>query len=76
MFRRQVNERHIALRIVVALAPFLAILLWVRNWFRWIRGLNELHRRITVAATFFATSASFILVMIWHRLGRVVFGSG
>ena len=49
-------------------APFAAILLWVRDLVRWIRGMDELHRRITLAAVLFAVSATFFFVMLWHRL--------
>ena len=55
-------------RAIVALVPFLAILLWVRDLARWIRGMDELHQRITLAAILFATSATLFFVVLWHRL--------
>jgi hypothetical protein len=31
---------------------------------------DELHRRITLAAILFTTSATFFCVLVWHRLGQ------
>lgn len=68
LFLNKVREWSPALRVVMALAPFLAIILWVRNFTRWIRGMDELHRRITLAAVFFATCTTFFVVVLWHRI--------
>ena len=68
VFVHVVKEWSIAMRAVVAVVPFLALLLWVKNLSHWIRGMDELHRRITVAATLFSVSATFLLVVLWHRL--------
>jgi hypothetical protein len=70
LFPSVVREWPVAARALLALLPFLALLLWMRNLARWIRGMDELHRRITLAATFFAVSTSFFLVVLWHRLER------
>jgi len=67
-FHQQTREWPLALRTMVALAPFLALLLWMRSFARWIRGMDELHRRITLAACFFATAATLFVVAAWHRL--------
>jgi len=32
--------------------------------------MDELHRRITLAAILFTVSASFFFVVLWHRLER------
>src|SRR3954462_3120258 len=45
----------LALRMIIALLPFAARLLYVRGMVRWIRGMDELHRQITVSS--FAFSA-------------------
>src|SRR5689334_21969212 len=47
----------LALRIIIALLPFAASLLYVRGIVRWIRGMDELHRQITVASFGFAAIA-------------------
>ena len=70
MFPGQVREWPMALRGLVTVAPFIALLLWVRSLARWIGGMDELHRRITVAAILFTVSATFFVVMLWHRLAR------
>ena len=67
-FARQVKQLDIALRTLIALAPFFAILLWTRSLAQWVRGMDELHRRITLAAVLFAVSVTFFFVLLWHRL--------
>src|SRR5687767_6072538 len=57
-----------ALRAVVALAPLIASLLWVRSVMRWMRGMDELHRRITVAASVFASATTLFVVAALHLL--------
>jgi hypothetical protein len=68
VFSQQVKQWPLALQVVVALVPFGAILLWARSIVRWIHGMDELHRRITMSAVLFAISASFFIVLLWHRL--------
>ena len=68
IFPHVVRQWPLALRAAVALAPFIIIPLWVGSLARWIRGMDELHRRITLAAVLFTTSATFFVVLLWHRL--------
>jgi hypothetical protein len=70
MFPHEVKQWPIAVRALVALIPFLALLLWVRSLARWISGMDELHRRITVAATLFTVSVAFFVVVLCHRLEK------
>jgi hypothetical protein len=72
-FAHQVKQLAVALRTLIAFAPFFAILLWARTLAQWIRGMDELHRRITLAAVLFAVSATFFFVLLWHRLEVVGF---
>jgi hypothetical protein len=58
----------VAWRAVIALTPLVASLLWVRSVAVWIRGMDELHRRITVAACLFATIATLFVVAALHFL--------
>ena len=44
------------------------ILLWARKLTHWIRGMDELHSRLTLVAILFATNATFFFVTLWHRL--------
>src|SRR5258708_136927 len=55
-------------RVMLVLGQFAAILLWARNLIHWVRGMDELHRRITTTAILFATNATFFVLMLWHRL--------
>lgn len=58
----------IALRAVVALIPIIPALLWGRVFARWIRGMDELHRRMTVEVCLFATTATLFLFTALHPL--------
>jgi hypothetical protein len=62
------KDLPVAARAVIALIPWLASLLWVRSAARWIRGMDELHRRITLAACLFATSATIFVITALHLL--------
>jgi hypothetical protein len=68
MFPSMVAAWPLAWRVMLVLAQFSAIALWARSLTRWIRGMDEMHRRITVAAVLFAISATFFVIMLWHRL--------
>ena len=70
MFPHLVKQWHTGVRALVALVPFLAVLLWARSLARWIHGMDELHRRITLAAVLFTVSATFFFVTLWHRLDK------
>jgi hypothetical protein len=58
----------IAMRAVIALIPLVACLLWVRSVARWIRGMDELHRNITLVACLFAAIATLFVVTALHLL--------
>ena len=57
-----------ALRVVVALVPLIASLLWVRSIVRWVRDMDELQRRITSAASVFATVTTLFIIAALHLL--------
>lgn len=59
--------------MTVVLAEFAPLVFWAFDVARWIRGLDELQRRITLASLFFALSASLFLLLLWLRLDRVRF---
>lgn len=73
MFPHLVRQWSLPWRMVIVLAPFGAILLWMGSLARWIRGMDEMHRRITTAAVLFAVSATFFFVTLWHGLERAGF---
>jgi hypothetical protein len=68
VFRETVTHWPMPVRAMLSLLPFIAILLWARSLKFWISEMDELHRRVTVAAILSATSAAFFVVMLWHRL--------
>jgi hypothetical protein len=68
VFPRVVGQWPVPWRAALATVPFLAVLLWVRSLMRWIAEMDELHRRVTVAAVLSAVSAAFFVVLLWHRL--------
>ncbi len=70
-YRNEVHEWPAYVRTIVATAPLLAILLWIRRFAIWIRGMDELHRTVTTSACLFATSATFFLIVGWHHLSRL-----
>jgi len=49
------TEWPISVRTLFALSPIVPALLWGRVFARWIRGMDELHRRMTVEVCLFAT---------------------
>jgi hypothetical protein len=73
VFPHAVQDWPLALRAVIAVAPFLAILIWARSLAAWVRGMDELHRRIVQAAILSATASVFFFVTLWQRLGQVLF---
>ena len=70
IFHHAVWQWPLIWRVGIVLAEFLAILLWAKNLTRWIRGMDELHRRITTSAVLFSISATFFFLILWHRLNR------
>jgi hypothetical protein len=63
------HEDHpFVLRVIIALIPLAMILLWMRNVARWIRGMDELHRRITLDACLFAITGTFFVITAWQHL--------
>ena len=57
-----------ALQAAVALVPLLASLLWVRSVMQWMRGMDELQRRITTSASMFATVTTLFVIAACHLL--------
>jgi hypothetical protein len=71
LFPHVVRQWLVGWRVAITVAPFLVISLWVRDLKRWIRGMDELHQRITLAAILFAVSATLFFVVLWHHLDKV-----
>ena len=56
------------LPLLIASLPLVASLLYVRSTLQWIRGMDELHRQITLAAFGFATTTYLVLTGAWSLL--------
>jgi hypothetical protein len=70
-YRREVHEWPEYVRVIAAVTPLLAILLWVRRLARWIRGMDEMYRAVTTAACLFATFTTFFVIAAWRHLSRM-----
>jgi hypothetical protein len=62
------HDWPVAFRVVLALIPLLASLLWVRSVMQWMRGMDELQRRITAASSVFATITTLFATAVMHLL--------
>ncbi len=58
------------LRVAVALIPLPSCLLWMRKMAQWIRGMDELQRRITTETVLFAVSWTLVILTFWQRLSH------
>jgi hypothetical protein len=64
-------------RAIIALVPLFVSLLWVQSFMRWVRGMDEMHRRLTVEACLFGTVVTLFVVTAWHLLAQAgVFQAG
>ena len=64
------RDWNVAQRAIIALVPLLISLLWVRDFVRWVRGMDEMHRRLSVEACLFAISVTLFVVTAWHILDK------
>jgi hypothetical protein len=58
----------VGIRLIIESVPLLAGLLWARSMARFIRGTDELHRRITIEAWLIAALATLGFLSIWPLL--------
>jgi hypothetical protein len=67
-------ERHsewpLAVRAAMAAVPLIATMLYARCTARWVRGMDELHRRVTMESFLFATVAYLFLLAGWFLLNQ------
>ena len=56
------------LRAVIELVPLLAALVWTRHMARWMRGMDELQRRITLESWLFGAAATLGVLSLWPLL--------
>jgi len=57
-------------RVIIAMVPLLVSLFWVRGFVRWVRGMDELHRRVTLGAFLFGTTLYLAFNAGWPLLIR------
>jgi hypothetical protein len=57
-------------KVIIAMVPLFISLLWVRSFVRWVRGMDEMHRRISLEACLFATVVTLFVVTTWHLLDQ------
>ena len=58
----------VGIRLIIESVPLLAGLLWARSVARFIRGMDELHRRVTIEAWLIAALATLGFLSIWPLL--------
>jgi hypothetical protein len=63
-------EWPLFLRALIAVIPLAATLLYVRAMARWIGGMDEMHRRVILAAFVYAAVAYLFLNVAWDLLKR------
>ena len=56
------------LRAAIELVPLLAVLIWTRQVAGWMRGMDELQRRITLEAWLFGAAATLVVLSLWPLL--------
>ncbi len=58
----------VGLRAIIELVPLLAVLFWTRSMARWMRGMDELQRRITLEAWLFGATVTLGVLSLWPLL--------
>lgn len=67
---RQNLEWTPLVRAIVALSPLIPGLLYVRSWIQFIRGLDELQRRVQLEANVFAAWGTIIVGIVLTTLNQ------
>ncbi len=58
----------VGLRATIELIPLVMALLWTRSMARWMQGMDELQRRITLGAWLFGAAATLGILSLWPLL--------
>jgi hypothetical protein len=67
------NDWGLFPKVIIAMVPLFISLLWVRSFVRWVHGMDEMHRRMTLEACLFATVVTLFVVTAWHLLDQAGF---
>jgi hypothetical protein len=70
LMQLHVEDWPVVIRVIIELLPLFLSLLWIRDVARWIRGMDELHRRIMLESCLFAAVGTLIFVTAWVRLDK------
>ena len=73
VYPKEFKQLPFGSRVAMVLAEFAALALWYFDVQRWMRGQDELQRRITQASLFFAVSVSFFFFLLWTELDAAGF---
>lgn len=68
IYSHALRQWSIGWRVAILLFEFAAVLLWVRRLGEWIRGMDEMHRQVTLATFMFSVSATLLFTLLWLRL--------
>ena len=68
IFSAELRCWPVGLRLAILIFEFAAVLLWVRRLAKWIRGMDEMHRQITIATFLFSVTATLVFTLLWLRL--------
>jgi len=70
IFHLQEKDWPVLIQAIIELLPMFISLLWIRDVARWIRGMDELHRRIMLEACLFAVIGTLFFVTTWNHLDK------
>jgi len=68
IYSAEIRQWPVGLRLAILLFEYAAVLLWVRRLAVWIRGMDEMHRQVTLATFLFSVSATLLFTLLWLRL--------
>jgi len=68
VYSQALRQWPVGWRLAILLFEYAAVLLWVRRLAAWIRGMDEMHRQITVATFLFSVGTTLLLTLLWLRL--------
>ena len=73
IYLKEIKQWPMGWRIAIVLVKFSILLLWVLDVRKWIRGMDELQRRITLSAFQFGVSATLFFMLLWRSFERIGF---
>jgi len=68
IYSKEVREWPFGWRMAEVLVKFGSLLLWCSDMAKWVRGMDELQRRITLSSILFAVSANLFTLLLWMEL--------